>query len=243
MNIKTCINLAFKNLKRKPLRTFLMTLLISLLSITLFIGSIIVLSLQNGLNNYKERLGADVIAVPYEATTKSSVDDILLQGITGNYYMDIQRYEKIKTIEGVEVASAQFFLTSAKASCCSSRVQIIGFDPETDFVIKPWIENSYSKTISDDDLVVGASISVPENRLLKFYGNNYNVVAQLAKTGTGLDNAVYTTMTTIKKMASSSSAITNNLELSEVDIENSVSAVFVKVKNGYTADDVAYKIN
>ncbi len=235
--------LSLKNLKKNKFRTTLMIILISFLSISLFLGMVIITSLRNGINNYKDRLGADVIVVPYEATTKSTVDDILLQGISGNYYVSSAYYNKVKKIDGVEKISAQFYLTSAKAACCSSRVQIIGFDPETDFSIQPWIEKSYSKTIGDDDIVVGSNINVTESMKIKFYGDDYNVVAQLAKTGTGLDSAVYCNINTIKKMAETSNALEYNEELADIDIENSVSAIFIKVKDGYDATDVAAKIN
>ncbi len=236
-------NLSFKNLKKKKLRTALMIFLISFLSMSLYLGIIVVTSLQNGLKNYSDRLGADVVIVPYEATTKSTVDDILLTGISGNYYMSSAYYNKIKDYEGIEKISYQFYLTSAKASCCSVRVQIIGFDPETDFSIQPWIQKSYSKEINDNDIVVGCKVNIPEDLKIKFYGNYYNIVAQLAETGTGLDNAVFTNMNTIKQMAASSNALTYNEELQDLDIDNSMSAIFIRTKAGYTPESVAGWIN
>ena len=235
--------ISLKNLSKKKTRTILMIVLISFLSMSLFLGIIIVRSLQNGLKNYEERLGADVIVVPYEATTKSTFDDILLEGITSNYYFKEAYYNKIKNIDGIDKISYQFYLTSAKASCCSSRVQIIGFDPETDFSIQPWIQKSYNKEIAFGDLVVGANINVPESMKIKFYGNDYKVVAQLAKTGTGLDSAVYGNIDTVKYMAESSNALAYNEELASIDISKSMSCVFIKVKDGVDPDSLAAAIN
>ena len=84
MNTRLIKNVSLKNIQRNPFRSFLMVLLITFISFTLFAGIIVVRSLQTGLDNYKDRLGADVIVAPYEATTKGSFDDILLLGITGN---------------------------------------------------------------------------------------------------------------------------------------------------------------
>ena len=117
------------------------------------------------------------------------------------------------------------------------------FDPETDFSIQPWIEKTYNKNIGDDDVIVGSNVNVPNSLKIKFYGQSYNIVAQLAKTGTGLDSAVYTNITTVKKMAETSDAATYNKELEGVDIEKSMSAIFIKVKDGYSSDDVAARIN
>ena len=96
-----------------------------------------------------------------------------------------------------------FYLASASAGCCSIPVQIIGFEPETDFLIQPWISRSYSGTVGDGDVIVGSDISVPLNHQLRFYDTDCNVVAQLDRTGTGLDTAVYANMNTIKQMMKS----------------------------------------
>lgn len=159
-----------KNIKRKPLRSALLSALVLLIAFTVFSGAFVIISLQRGLAVYRARLGADIVVVPSSATGHGSVDDVLLQGITGNYYMSGDICEKLAATEGVEAVTKQFFLTSAKASCCSSRVQIIGFDPDTDFSIMPWIAESHSGTVQDGDVVVGAKIGVPESGRITFYG-------------------------------------------------------------------------
>ena len=113
-----------------------------LLAAAVLAGSLIVGSLRTGLHSLEARLGADVMVVPYEATSKSSVESIVLQGNIGYFYMDQAAYSKIASREGIGQISAQFFLASASAGCCSVPVQIIGFDPETDFTVTPWIRKS-----------------------------------------------------------------------------------------------------
>ena len=236
-------DLALKNLKKRPGRTVALVLLIAFLAFTIFSGSIIVLGLQNGLDNYESRLGADIVVVPNSAVSHGSLDDIMLQGITGNYYMRGADYTKIKNMEGINKVTAQFFLASAKASCCSTRVQIIGFDPETDFLILPWIQETYSKTINDGDIIVGANLNIPLDKRITFYNKEYTVVAQLAKTGTGLDSAVYTNMATIQQMAQDASTLTESDAFADIDIKTAVSAVFIKVKQGYEITSVSDDIN
>ena len=209
----------------------------------MFAGAFTIISLQRGLDSYKARLGADIIVVPNSSKGHGTVDDILLQGLTGNYYMSGKDYDKIAATEGIESITKQFFLTSAKASCCSTRVQIIGFDPETDFSILPWISESYPDEIGDGDVVVGANISVKNDGTIKFYGVDYNVVAQLSKTGTGLDSAVYTNMTTMRQMSENASDILGSSNFKGVDTKNGASAVLIKVADGYEISEVADDIN
>lgn len=241
--MKFAFQTALKNIKRKPFRAAAMALLVVFLSFTVFAGALSVISLQRGLESYQNRLGADIIVIPNSAKGHGSVDDILLQGITGNYYMRGQEVEKIKNIEGIAQVTTQFFLTSAKASCCSTRVQIIGFDPETDFSVLPWIEQSYSSAISDGDIIAGANINVPADKTVTFYGQDYHVAAQLAETGTGLDSAVYVNMNTMKQMAENASRLLETSPFQGVDINTAASAVLIRVAEGYDTQSVADDIN
>ncbi len=241
--MKFAFSLAFKNIKRRPFRAAAMAVLAMILSFTLFAGAFTILSLQRGLSGYKARLGADIIVIPNSAKGHGTVDDILLQGITGAYYMNGKDIDKIIATDGVEAVTKQFFLTSAKASCCSSRVQIIGFDPETDFSVMPWINESFSGDIVDGDIVIGADVSMPADGVITFYGEKYRVAAQLAQTGTGLDSAVYTNMNTIRQMAKNASNLLETDPFKGVDISAAASAVLIKVKEGYEITSVADDIN
>lgn len=234
--------LSIKNLKRKPARTAALVILTAFLAFAVFGGSVIVASLQNGLSSYRSRLGADIVVVPNEARSKGTLDDILLQGIPGYFYMDSSKLDKIRSIEGVEIASPQFYLATSSAGCCSTSVQIIGFDPETDFLIQPWIRESYSGSIGDYDLIVGANISIPVSGKLTFYNTECRVAAQLDQTGTGLDSAIYANMNTIKEMMRSANALGFDY-FSDVDADHAVSSVMVKVADGYSAEDVTGDIN
>lgn len=234
-------DLSLKNLKRKPARTMAMAALSAFLAFAVFGGSIMVASLKNGLKSCEARLGADIIVVPNQARSHGTVDSILLQGIPGYFYMDESYYRKIASREGVAAASPQFFLASASAGCCSAAVQIIGFDPDTDFSIRPWIRESYGGTLGDGDLIVGSSINIPANRRLVFYNTEYNVAAQLDETGTGLDTAVYANMRTIREMLEHSTQ--QGFRYYDGDPERAISTVMIRVADGYTIEEVANDIN
>lgn len=234
--------LSITNLKRKPARTAALMILTAFLAFAVFGGSVIVASLQNGLSSYRARLGADIIVVPNEARSKGTLDDILLQGIPGYFYMDSSKLDKIRSIEGVEVASPQFYLATSSAGCCSTSVQIIGFDPDTDFLIQPWILESYSGSIGDMDLIVGCNISIPVDGKLTFYNTECRVAAQLDQTGTGLDSAIYANMNTIKKMMENAQSLGFDY-FADVDADRAVSSVMVKVADGYSIEDVTGDIN
>ena len=121
--------LAVRNCRRNPSRTAALGLVAALLALALFGGSLVVLSLQNGLNRFQERLGADILVLPKAAQADGGLEGVLVQGKPLQFYMEASRLAEIASLPGVERTAPQFFLTSANAGCCSVAVQLIGFDP------------------------------------------------------------------------------------------------------------------
>ncbi len=220
----------------------MLIIICAILAASVFGGSVFIRSIQNGLHSYEKRLGADIIVIPEEVKEEGSFDGILLQGIPDTFYMDRSVLEKVKETEGVEIASYQFFLASANAGCCDSPVQIIGFDPETDFSIQPWIREAYEGEITDGDLIVGSNIVIPPNRQLRFYNVTLNVAAKLEKTGTGLDNAVFGNIETIKSLIRSADSLGFE-DFKDVDPDSVISAVMVRNEKGYDVYKTAGNIN
>ncbi len=229
------------NIKNKPLRSFALCFISFLLSFAVLSGSFMIFSLKNGFSSLEDRLGADIMVVPYEATTKANLSGIVLQGNTGYFYMDEKYYDKIKSLDGIGNISAQFYLASLSSSCCSIPVEIIGIEPESDFTVQPWILKSYGKDLEKMDIVVGNDLNAFVGDTLTFYDMDCSVVAKLDKTGTSMDTTVYTSEETIKELISSS--VGKKMNLYDVDPDNVVSCVLIKVAEGYTVDEVLNDIN
>ena len=228
MNIR---KLPFTNLRRKPGRTAALILLTAFLAMSVFGGSMVVMSLRNGLKSLESRLGADIIVVPSSAQSKVSFKNMLLTGTTGAFYMSGDNLDRTLEVEGVEKASPQVFLSSLKADCCSIRIQVIGFDPDNDFVVRPWIEESCQREPGEMDLLVGANVEADTGEVLKIYDEPCHVTGKLAATGTGLDSAVYCTMDTMQTLlkAAEAKGITHDITSEDDDL---VSAIYVKVREG-----------
>lgn len=175
---------------------------VAILAFTLFGSAILSLSFQNGMASMKERLGADLMVVPggYEA----DVEAVLVTGKQSYFYFDSSIARNIEQVEGVSQITSQFFLTSLAASCCSTPVQLIGYDAATDFVIRPWIAEQYDKGVCEGQIVVGSDVSIEKGNIIRLYNQEYPVVAQLAKTATGLDSAVFMNMDTMQSLLDTS---------------------------------------
>ena len=168
------------------------------LSFTIFVGHILSYSLSVGSSNLKDRLGADIAVVP--KGQEESYQGILLSGEPVEYSIERSLEDDIRAIEGVKEVTPVVYLASLAATCCSAPVQIIGYDPETDFVTTPWISERYTKSYSEGNLVIGSNIAVDDNNELSFFGRKYGVKAKLNKTGTGMDKSVYVTFDVMEQM-------------------------------------------
>jgi putative ABC transport system permease protein len=142
------------------------------------------------------RFGADLMVVPEGASERAQ--SILLRGAVSYFYFDEAVVNKISQTEGIVCASPQFFLTSLSESCCDAMVQLIAYEPETDFVIQPWMAEKYRSSVEDGQLVVGSRIDIRRDGTIRLLGHNYPVAARLSASASGLDTSVFMTMNTMR---------------------------------------------
>ncbi|MDR2433559.1 MAG: ABC transporter permease [Treponema sp.] len=188
--------LSFQNLKAKPVRTACLVIVAAILAFTLFGGSILTLNLHQGLAAVTNRFGADLMVVPEGTAAKAQ--SLLLRGGTGGFYFDEAIVDKIARTEGIACASPQFFLTSLSESCCDAMVQLIAYDPETDFVVQPWMAEKYGGSVEDGQLVAGSRIALRADNTIKLLGHTYPVAARLSRSAGGLDISIFMTMNTMQ---------------------------------------------
>ncbi len=233
--------LPLRNLTRRAGRTAALILLVAFQALAVFGGSLVIGSLRNGFRSLENRMGADVIVIPASARSRVDPESLFLQGTTGYFYMPREKMEKLETVEGIERMSPQLFLASLRASCCSVPVQVIGLDQETDFVVQPWISESYQQQLGLKDVVVGNKVSAKVGESIRIYNENCPVVGKLSETGTGLDTAVYCTMETLQYLLDAARNMGHDLQISG-DSADVISAVYLKVKDGYDPEKVAGQI-
>ncbi|OJU16249.1 MAG: hypothetical protein BGN88_00105 [Clostridiales bacterium 43-6] len=238
----TITRLSLYNLRGKPFRSGSLMAVVLILAFALFGGSVLSASLKNGLSALEGRLGADIAAVPlgYE----NSYQGIILSGEPVKFYFDKSIEQKIKKVDGVEKVTSQFYLSTLSADCCSVPVQIIGIDPNTDFVTKPWIAEVYHNELKDGQMIIGSDILPKKDNTLTFFNQKFTIVAKLEKTATGMDNSVFVNVSTVKSLAESAKqrGLGTNAEVQEADLENSISSVLIKTKKGIDLDTVATNI-
>ncbi|WP_195225806.1 ABC transporter permease [Schaalia turicensis] len=234
--------LPLRALRAHPTRAFALFVFAALMASAVFGGTILVQGIRGGLATVEARLGADVLVTPSDAGGDFDARTFLLEAEPGYFYMDAGVVARVRDVAGVEKASPQIFLASARASCCSGRYQVIAFDPETDFAIQPWIADTTGGVeIGEMDVLVGANVAVPVDGSFKIYGRTLRVVGQFDPTGSTLDNAVYANFDTGRSLMAASLEKGLN-KYRDADPGSVVSSVLVRVADGEDAEAVAQRI-
>lgn len=217
--------------------------LISITAIVTFIvigGSLFLLELSNGLIGMEKRLGADMMIVPGDC--KNTAESILLEGSREYFYFDSATQEAISKADGIEEVTSQFYLASLAADCCTTQVGIVGFNPDTDFIIWPWVQEKDRMKIKKGMVIVGSNIKLEKDGTIRIFDRTYSVGSKLAETGTSLDTSVYLTMDTIPQLINDAEGKGLNFMDTQKN-QNAISSVFVKLKKGSSQRDVARAIS
>ena len=227
------ISVALKNLKRKTFRSGVLVFSIALLVSLLIFAISFTVSVGSSIKKSSERLGADLVVVPVGA--RGFAEEFLLESKNTSFYMPISLIEKVKKIEGIEAITHHTYLSSISGLCCDIMpTRIVAFDPETDFIINPWLQKSLGRQLQVGEAIAGSGTS--ENLGLglldieaTIFNNRFKIVGVLEKTGTGLDHALFMTEENLKNIIASGKS---PLKKDEISI------IFTKLKKGLNPDYV-----
>lgn len=231
---------ALKNLKRRSVRTLCMVFFAFMLSACLFCCSVLTDSMESSLQNTTDRLGADIIVVPEEY--EGEMADSLFMGELCSFDFDKKWADTISQLEGVDQCTPQLYMASLAADCCSAATQMIVFDPQTDFIVTPWLEEAGLPLPGEGEMYIGALINPPEPDSIKFFGENYSVIGRLERTNTSYDTCVFMTADTAEQIRSSQ-GWADAFGEPEQSAHDLVSSLMIRVEEGSDAKAIARAIN
>ena len=168
------LNMAMKNLQRRPVRSWCMIFFVFMLAASLFLSTVLTDSLSDSLEKTTNRMGADVIVVPDEY--EKDMVDALFQGSISSFSFDKKWLDEILTVKGIEKASPQLYLKTLDADCCSVSVQLIAFEPETDFIVTSWLRDDGIELPKRGEVIVGSKITPEEDGKIYFTEDEENWV-------------------------------------------------------------------
>ena len=230
--------LSIRNLLHRRTRTLFLVALVFILSAVLFTSRILTNSMKDCIDKTVDKIGADVIVAPSEYA--SDLSDSLFSGELCSFYFKRDLIDGVQKVEGIEKISPQLYIATLEASCCSVPMQIVAFEPESDFIIKPWFEANNMGEIQRGQVVVGSKITKSAGDKISIFGLEYDVVGKLEETGTSYDNCAFMNFETAYTLFDSNQTkyVT---ELRQP--ENYVSLLTIRTKEDAAPKEVADKIS
>lgn len=231
----SALDMAVQNLKAKKSRTVFMMFFVILMSATVFFSTVLMNNLEQGIQSTTERAGADVIVIPDEGT--KDIRDSLFAGTPCSIFFDREWKEYVEKVKGVERVSEQLYVGTLSASCCDLPVQMIAFEPETDFVVQPWLKNQNAVKLKKGQVLVGNEVAAEPGETIQFYSTEFEVAGKLERTGMGYDSSVFMTFDTLYELKDSETAQTN---LPMDEIEDKVSMLMVDIDDSIQDMDLIH---
>ncbi len=229
-------SVAARNLKRKLVRSAILILSIGLLVSILVFGSSFILSVSSSLERASGRLGADLLVVPVGA--RDFAEEVLLETKVKTFYMDRNIVGRVGQIDGIEKVTHQTYLSTILGLCCDiPAAKVVAFDQDTDFIVKPWLQNVLDRKLEKGEAIIGydayENLGLLDVESSVLFNMKFDFVGVLEKTGTGLDNAIFISEANIDDIISKAN----------LDIETGqVSLIFTKLEPGYDPVEVGRNV-
>lgn len=233
------VSIGLTNLHRQGIRTFVMIIFSFVLSASLLTSGILKESMHESVDKTINRMGADIVVVPKEYA--SSYSDSLFEGQLCSFYFDKSLCDKVKQIDGIEKMTPQLYIASLAEDCCSDETQLIAFDPETDFIIQPWLKEIGIDRLEEDEVILGSGMAGNLGMAYQFFNELMTIAGKLEHTGTGYDKCAFINFDTAGKLMNKQQV--KEGELGGQDSQSVISSIMIRVKDGENPDAVASRIN
>ncbi|ADH88329.1 protein of unknown function DUF214 [Ancylobacter novellus DSM 506] len=178
------LELAAKNLGRRQTRTCMLIAAIAISSAVTFAGIVVMRSVVSSMEVGLSRMGADLMVV--SESTLTNISNALLTVEPTDQTLPADAISGAG-IGGMSKVAAQRVLRTDQSGFGGNDelVDLIGFDPRTDFTVQPWLSERLSGTMQPSDVIVGAARDLPLGSQLVLFGQPFRVYGKLARTGSG----------------------------------------------------------
>jgi putative ABC transport system permease protein len=233
----TLLYLVLQGLKERQFRSLLIVFFILVLTGFLLATTVILRGVQKSLRSGMEKLGADIIVIPYDITEEAQ-KEVLAGRLGTTDWMPADNVRRISEMEAVERVSPRLYLGTIKGSSYSTdnELFVIAFDPETDFTILCWLKDKLKEPLKIGEAIGGAFINkVSPSGHVSMNGYELTLVGKLDPIGIWYDQAIFVTFDTARDMKAKG-AVSD-----EVSLE-AVTNITVDLKPGIDVNETAVKM-
>jgi putative ABC transport system permease protein len=194
-------HLIVKNVVGNGFRSLAILICAAVVASLVLTATFVVRGAEDSLHRSLERLGADMLVLPWGTMTEK-IGGIRLMSAAINGWMPRGVLEDVAAVEGVAKVSPQLYLATLEDSPYASvgDVFVVAYEPETDFALKPWLEDRASAGLAVGEAMAGARIVFPRGEKIALYGHDLEIVEQLEPTATSIDSTLFVSFETAERM-------------------------------------------
>ncbi len=242
--------LALQNLLRKPARTLMLVLAVTLSTGGVFASYTVASGIKDSMDRSFSRMGADLIVVPSKAMV--NITSALLTVQPTDEVLSGSLVDQIEHLDGIAQAAPQtYFQIPIMSGMPECKANLIAFDPKKDFTVMPWMVAHANRPFTTGDIIAGSRRSESIGDEIAPSNFPVNVYGKLGRSGVGpLDDSFFTTYETIEllhakiteKGTTNSSSKTDAQDALASFDRSKISAILVKLKFGATPEQARFAI-
>jgi putative ABC transport system permease protein len=235
------IFLIWKSLLHRKMQSLAIVLSIAVGVGIVFCVTALYAGVTAGMELSKERLGADIVIIPGGVTVEPSL--ILFGGAAANTYMPQGTVDDVRVIPGVRRATPQFFTHTLTADChdIGTKNRMLGYDPASDWVVRPWLKKINKTELSADEVILGAKVPTWTQNKIAILGKWYDIVAVAEETGTTLDYSLFVSMDEARRVVGEN-PILRSVWAQQGPPAGLISAILVQVDDAADITDIVARI-
>ena len=227
-------------IRAHPVRSLIIAVLALAQAACVFGGLILVGAMRAELTLAERRLGADLVVYPTTCLNQVEKKRLLMLGTPVGCHQPRSALARMSSNEDIAAVSYQLYVSETLVD--GSTRWIVGFEPETDFALSPWIAEGEGTSLPRGSVLVGSAVPGADGQTLSVFGRERPIGAHLLTTGSELDDAVFVSMDTLSDMMADARAAGEDNDAS-LDPRTYYSAALVRASDSDAIESVTNWIN
>lgn len=227
-------------IRAHPVRSLIIAVLALAQAACVFGGLILVGAMRAELTLAERRLGADLVVYPTTCLNQVEKKRLLMLGTPVGCHQPRSALARMSSNEDIAAVSYQLYVSETMAD--GTTRWIVGFEPESDFALSPWIAEGEGSSLPRGSVLVGSAVPGADGQSLSVFGRERPIGAHLLATGSELDDAVFVSMGTLTDMMADARAAGEGIDAS-LDPSTDYSAALVRASDSDAIESVTNWIN
>ena len=227
-------------IRAHPVRSLIIAVRALAQAACVFGGLILVGAMRAELTLAERRLGADLVVYPTACLNQVEKKRLLMVGTPVGCHQPRSALARMSSNEDIAAVSYQLYVSETLAD--GTTRWIVGFEPETDFALSPWIAEGEGLSLPRGSVLVGSAVPGADGQSLSVFGRERPIGAHLLATGSELDDAVFVSMDTLTDMMADARAAGEDIDAS-LDPSADYSAALVRASDSDAIESVTNWIN